>query len=165
MSVYGIVPADLNPWLSSRRRIQLTDDELAPTGVENTAVTQATIDNAERKLHLAGGVYYQTPITPRSGATAAEIAELPLIVKDLVGRIASYDLMARKPEFLEQSERGLYWSQLNKANMSFLDGLQSPNRSRKIPAAAERAEPTTTTGGASVVALSSMFDDGSMRSY
>jgi hypothetical protein len=166
MSSYGIVPTDLNRLLSPNRRIELTDSETAPTGAENTTLTQATIDNAEAKFHQAAGVYYAIPVAARSDATSFEVTELQKIVKRLIEDIAAYDLMALKPEFLEHSEQGFYWSQLNKANNRFLEGLQSPARSIKLPAAVQRDVPTVTTGGASTASLPpNDFDHCSTRGY
>ncbi len=165
MSAYGIVPSDLNARLSPQRRIELTDSETAPTGMEDTALTQATIDGAEVKFHQAAGIFYELPVVADPTCTTFEAAELPKIVRRVIIAIAAYDLMALKPELLENSERALYWSALNKESLAFLDGLQAQARTKKLPGAAQRAVPNPSTGGATVVSCPTPMTSFDLREY
>jgi hypothetical protein len=167
MSSYGVVPGDLDRLLSPNRRIELTDSETAPTGTENTAITQAAIDNAEVKFHQAAGVYYAIPIAARPDATSFEVTELQKMVKNIVEDIAAYDLVARKPENMENAIEGSgYWAGIDKKSQRFLEGLQSKDRSRKLPAAMQRTYATVTTGGASTLDLPcSDFDHYNTREF
>jgi len=165
MSVYGIVPADLNTRLSPQRRIQLTDDETTPTGTENTTTTNGAIANAETVLHASAGIYYVTPLVATSDATAAEVSELAAMVKQMVVAIASYNLMALKPEWLQGSNENQYWFRLDKSNQAWLAGLSDPKRPTKLRAAQEVVIPTPTSGGAQVTSDMPTFTRCSMRWY
>jgi len=165
MNVYGIVPTDLNSRLSPQRRIELTDSETAPTGTENTATTQATIDSAVVRFHGAAGKYYAVPIAPRGDATIAEATDLTALVKRIVIAIAAYDLMALKPEWLNNGSEAGYWLALNSSNEKTLAGLASKDRGFVLPAALERAVPTSTSGGASMLSDTSLFSRDTMSRY
>jgi phage gp36-like protein len=156
MSAYGIVPSDLDVRLSPVDRVQLTDSVTAPTGVENTTITQSAIDNAEVKLHGYAGKYYAIPIVASGDATIAEAAALTALVKRMIIAIAAYDLMARKPEWLE-SQQSNYWAQLNKETLAWLQGLSDKARPVVLPGAFERAVQIATSGGAAVSSDSSLF--------
>src|SRR6266849_1512216 len=116
MSAYSIVPADLDVRISPARRIELTDSETTPTGSENTGITQAAIDRAEARFHNAAGEYYIVPLIARTDAPALEATALSVTIKDAIVALAAYDLMSRKPEWLDRGEQSFYWKQLNKQN-------------------------------------------------
>ena len=165
MNAYGIVPTDLDLRISPQRRIDLTDSETAPTGSENTTVTQEVIDRAVTKFHAFAGRYYQLPITPRADADPEEIVLLPDLVKRTVVAIAAYDLMALKPEWLDRGEQQPYWAALNKETNAFLAGLSDRNRPVVLPAAEERLIPTETSGGALMTSDTSLFTRCTMRRF
>jgi hypothetical protein len=165
MSAYGIVPSDLDVRLSPQRRIDLTDSETAPTGTENVGITNAAITNAEALFHGAAGIYYVTPIVPSADATPAEALELVAIVKRMIVGITAYDLMSRKPEWLQQSNESTFWGTLFKANQAWLAGFTDPKRLTKLRAAQEVIIQEPTTGGARTLSDYSIFSRDSMKGY
>lgn len=169
MSAYGLTPAHLKDRFGAAevKEILTRKGQQPPSDEVIDATCQKCIDEFEADMHVAAGVYYVVPITPREDAAEVDVEAL---FDSLEGKIlegASYKLMQHKPAILNAGEKALYWSQTKKALDAWLVKLQTGDEHARLTllAATPRAVVETSTGGAWAESDENLFSRDRMRGF
>jgi hypothetical protein len=170
MSAYGLTPAMLQQRLGGVNVAKGLCTEQGAAPPDQTAIDAVCVEKiaaAEADIHVAAGVYYVIPITPREDAPAQDAAALTKFIQGKGLDLAAYKMMELKPAILNAGEKALYWSQLKKSLDAWLLRLQESDETRRttLPAALGREEAVTSTGGAWSEADENQFSPDRMRGW